>query len=423
MRFSPNVLALSLALACSFGSSVSVAQTAAKPAAGAVKLNETVKIAWIDPLSGLMAPVGNNQLKSFQFFAEKFSTSNPAGVKFEVIGIDNKLSPTESLNALKTALDQGVRYITQGNGSSVAGALIDAVNKHNERNPGKEVIFLNHSAVDPDFTNSKCSYWHFRFDADTSMKMEAMTTFMKDQADIKKVYLLNQNYSHGQQVARFAKENLGRKRPDIQIVGEDLHPLAQVRDFAPYIAKIKASGADTVITGNWGSDLALLVKAANEGGYTGKFFTYYTGVSGTPAALGQGGAGRVYQIAYNHYNMGGQMGAWMKEFNEKFKDDFYTGSVIAIFTSLGEAMAKAKSTDPVKVAAALEGLKFKSFNGDVEMRKTDHQLQQALYMTVWQKADAKFPYSPENTGMTLAPVKTFESYVSSTPTSCQMKRP
>eukprot|EP01041_Mallomonas_annulata_P041856 gene41856-66016_t len=76
---------------------------------------ETVKIAWIDPLSGLMAPVGTNQLKSFQFFAEKFSTNNPAGVKFEVIGIDNKLSPTESLNALKSALDQGVRYITQGN--------------------------------------------------------------------------------------------------------------------------------------------------------------------------------------------------------------------------------------------------------------------------------------------------------------------
>jgi branched-chain amino acid transport system substrate-binding protein len=420
MRFSPKALALCIALGLSLGSSVSIAQTAAKP--GAVNLKETVKIAWIDPLSGLMAPVGNNQLKSFQFFGEKFSANNPAGVKFEVIGIDNKLSPTESLNALKTALDQGVRYITQGNGSSVAGALIDAVNKHNERNPGKEVIFLNHSAVDPDFTNSKCSYWHFRFDADTSMKMEAMTTFMKDQPDVKKVYLFNQNYSHGHQVAKFAKENLARKRPDVQIVGEELHPLAQVRDFAPYIAKIKASGADTVITGNWGSDLALLVKAANEGGFGGKFYTYYTGVSGTPTALGTGGAGRVYQIAYNHYNMGGQMGAWMKEFNEKFKDDFYTGSVIHIFSALGQAMANAKSTDPVKVAAALEGLKYKSFNGDVEMRKTDHQLQQTLFLTVWQKTDAKYPYSPENTGMTLVPVKTFEPYVSSTPTSCQMKR-
>ncbi len=384
---------------------------------------ETVKIAWIDPLSGLMAPVGSNQLKSFQFFAEKFSKTNPAGVKFEVIGIDNKLSPAESLNALKAAMDQGVRYITQGNGSSVAGALIEAVNKHNERNPGKEIIFLNHSAVDPDFTNSKCSYWHFRFDADTSMKIEAMTTFMKDDKDIKKVYLFNQNYSHGHQVAKYAKENLARKRPDIQIVGEDLHPLAQVRDFSPYIAKIKASGADTVITGNWGSDLALLVKAANEGGYNGKFYTYYTGVTGTPTALGQSAAGRVFQIAYNHYNMGGDMAKWMAEFKTKFNDDFYTGSVISIYTALGEAMAKAKSTDPVKVAAALEGLTFKSYHGEVQIRKTDHQLQQPLYMTVWQKADKKFPYSPENTGMTLAPVKEFPSYVSSTPTSCQMKRP
>ena len=385
---------------------------------------ETVKMVRIDPLTGLLGPVGVSQLKGYQFFAEKFSgKGNPAGVNFEIIGMDNKLSPTESLNALKAAIDQGVRYIIQGNGSSVALALSDAVTKHNERNPGKEVIYLNDSAVDPDLTNSKCSYWHFRFDADTSMKMEAMSSFMVDQPDIKKVYILGQNYSHGVQVAKFAKETLARKRPDIQIVGEDLHPLAQVRDFAPYIAKIKAAGADTVITGNWGSDLSLLVKAANENGYTGKFFTYYAGVTGTPTALGTNGAGRVYQIAYSHYNMGGQMDKWMREFKAKYNDDFYTGSTIRIFETVGAAMAKAKSTDPVKVAAALEGIEVKSFNGEVQMRKMDHQLQQPLYMTVWQKADKKYPYNPENTGMTLVPVKEYPNYVSSTPTSCQMKRP
>jgi branched-chain amino acid transport system substrate-binding protein len=385
---------------------------------------ETVKMVRIDPLTGLLGPVGVSQSKGYQFFAEKFSgAGNPAGVKFEVTFIDNKLSPAESLNALKAAIDQGARYIIQGNGSSVALALVDAVNKHNERNPGKEVLYLNDSAVDPDLTNSKCSYWHFRFDADTSMKMEAMSSFMADQKDIKKVYILGQNYSHGVQVAKYAKETLARKRPDIKIVGEDLHPLAQVRDFAPYIAKIKASGADTVITGNWGSDLSLLIKAANENGYTGKFFTYYAGVTGTPTALGTNGAGRVYQIAYNHYNMGGQMQKWQDEFKAKYNDDFYTGSTIRIFETLGAAMAKAKSTDPVKVAAALEGIKVKSFNGEVEIRKADHQLQQPLYMAVWQKADKKYPYSPENTGMTLAPVKEYPNYVSSTPTSCQMKRP
>ena len=385
---------------------------------------EVVKMVRIDAQTGLLGPVGVNQLKSYQFFAEKYSgAGNPAGVKFEVTGIDNKLSPTESLNALKSAIDQGVRYIVQGNGSSVALALSDAVTKHNERNPGKEVIYINDSAVDPDLTNSKCSYWHFRFDADTSMKMEAMSSYMKDQKDIQKVYILGQNYSHGVQVAKYMKETLARKRPDVQIVGEDLHPLAQVRDFAPYIAKIKASGADSVVTGNWGSDLSLLVKAAYEGGYTGKFYTYYTGVTGTPAALGTKGEGKVYQIAYSHYNMGGQMDKWMNEFKTKYNDDFYTASIIRVFEVLGASMAKAKSTDPVKVAAAMEGIKVKTFNGEVEMRKADHQLQQPLYMTVWQKAGGKYPYSPENTGMTLVPVKEYPNYVSSTPTSCQMKRP
>ncbi|MEX8519259.1 MAG: branched-chain amino acid ABC transporter substrate-binding protein [Leptothrix sp. (in: b-proteobacteria)] len=385
---------------------------------------ETVKIAWIDPLTGLMAPVGQNQLNSFRFFAEKFSgAGNPAGVKFEVIGIDNKLSPAETLNALKAAVDQGVRYVAQGDGSGAATALIDAVNKHNERNPGQEVVYLNYAAVDPDLTNSKCSYWHFRLDADTSMKMEVLTTFMKDQKDIRKVYLLNQNYSHGHQVAKYAKEILGRKRPDVQFVGEDLHPLAQVRDFAPYVAKIKASGADTVITGNWGSDLTLLLKAANEAGLNAKFYTYYTGVTGTPTALGAAGEGRVYQVAYNHYNLPGQMAKWMDEYKKRFGDDFYSGSIIHAYTLLGAAMAKAKSTDPVKVAAALEGLSAKSFNGEVEMRKSDHQLQQALFVTRWQKADAKYPYSPENTGYTLVPLQEYPAYVASTPTSCQMKRP
>ena len=409
MKFTYKFLAAAVALCCA--------------GAAMAQKGETVKMVRIDPLTGLLGPVGVSQMKGYQFFAEKFSgAGNPAGVKFEITAIDNKLSPAESLNALKAAIDQGVRYIVQGNGSAVALALTDAVTKHNERNPGKEVIYLNDSAVDPDLTNSKCSYWHFRFDADTSMKMEAMSSFMVDQKDIKKIYILGQNYSHGVQVAKYTKETLARKRPDIQIVGEDLHPLAQVRDFAPYIAKIKASGADTVVTGNWGSDLSLLVKAANENGYTGKFFTYYAGVTGTPTALGTNGAGRVYQIAYSHYNMGGQMDKWMNEFKAKYNDDFYTGSTIRIYEMLGAAMAKAKSTDPVKVAAAMEGLRVKSFNGEVEMRKFDHQLQQPLYMTVWQKADKKYPYNPENTGMTLVPLKEYPNYVSSTPTSCQMKR-
>ncbi|MCG8985624.1 branched-chain amino acid ABC transporter substrate-binding protein [Delftia acidovorans] len=385
---------------------------------------ETVKIGWIDPLSGLMAAVGTNQLKTFQLMAEEFNRKNASGVKFEIIPLDNKLSPQETTAVLRSAMDQGARYVVQGNGSGPALAIMDALEKHNTRNKGKEVVYLNYAAVDPDLTNSKCSYWHFRLDADTSMKMEALTTYMKDVPEVKKVYLINQNYSHGQQVSKYAKEMLKAKRPDVQVVGDDFAPLAQVRDFAPYIAKIKQSGADTVITGNWGSDLSLLLKAANDAGLNNvKFYTYYAFGSGSPTAMGAASDGKVYTVGYGHYNMGGPIQPLMAEFKKKMNDDLTQSSIYHVFALLDAAFVKTGGTDPVKVAAALEGMKLKSFNGEVEMRKTDHQLQQGLYITRWEKAGGKNPYDAENTGYTFAPVKYYEPYVASTPTSCQMKRP
>lgn len=385
---------------------------------------ETVKIAMVEGLSGPFANVGQNQLKSWQFIADRYNGSkNPAGVKLEIVGMDSKGSPQEALNTFKAAVDQGFRYIVQGNGSGAALALTDAVAKHNARNPGKEVVYLNYAAVDPALTNERCNYWHFRLDADTSQKMEALTSFMKDQPGVKKVYLLNQNYSHGQQVAKYFKEGINRKRPDVQIVGEDLVPLGQVKDFSPYIAKIKQSGADSLVSGNWGQDLTLMVKAMNDAGLKIPLYAYYPAVSGTPTVLAAGGDAEVYQISYAHSNYSGELGAITDEYQKKFGDDFYTFSIYNGVKMLTEAMAKAKSTDPVKVAAAMSGMRFQGFNGESEMRKLDHQMQQGLYISKWQKVDAKNKYSVEKTGYTFAPVKYIEAYVASTPTSCEMKRP
>jgi branched-chain amino acid transport system substrate-binding protein len=121
--------------------------------------------------------------------------------------------------------------------------------------------------------------------------------------------------------------------------------------------------------------------------------------------------------------MPGEVGKVADAFKAKFNDDYYTLAVHHVYNLLSTAMAQAKSTDPVKVAKVMEGLKFKSFNGEVEMRKADHQLQQGLHVSVWQKADAKHPYSVENTGYNFQSVKYYEPFVASTPTSCQMKRP
>jgi branched-chain amino acid transport system substrate-binding protein len=430
MKFALKAVAVASVLAVAGAAWAQAAKPAAapaKPAAASAKplAGQTVRVAFIDPLSGPFGNVGQSILKHWQFIADRYAADkNPAGVKLEFVGFDGKGLPQDSLNVLKAATDQGFRYITQGNGSGVAHALIDAINKHNERNPGKELIFINYAAVDPTLTNEKCSYWHFRLDADTSMKMEALTSYMKDEQKIKKVYLINQNYAHGHQVAGFFKDGIKRKRPDVAIVGEELHPIGQVKDFAPYVAKIKASGADAIVTGNWGTDMTLLVKALNDAGMTVPLYAYYASVSGTPTALGQSKGLDVSQVGIAHSNHGGEYGAIRKEFKAKFNEDFYVPQTWYGVQLLTQAMANAKSTDPVKVAAALEGLSVKGgVGGEITIRKSDHQLQQHLYIAKWTKAAPGTYNSEENTGFNFAQVKALEPYVSSTPTSCQMKKP
>src|SRR5437016_11853183 len=273
---------------------------------GAAMAQETVKIGYIDPLSGGGASIGEIGLKTFQFLAEEANAKGGIlGKKVEIVPLDNKTNPQESLIQAQKAIDAGVRYLTQGNGSSVAGALTDFVTKYNERNPGKEVLYFNYAAVDPVLTNAKCSFWHFRWDANSDIKMEALTNYMKGIPTIKKLYLINQDYSFGESVRSAAKTMLKAKRPDIEIVGDELHPLLKITDFAPYIAKIKASGADTVITGNWGQDFALLLKAAADTGLKVNWYTYYAGGTGGPTAMKQAGLNhRVFAISEGIPNLG-----------------------------------------------------------------------------------------------------------------------
>jgi branched-chain amino acid transport system substrate-binding protein len=275
----------------------------ALPMFGATAMaQDTLKIGYIDPLSGGGASVGEKGLKTFQFLADELNAKGGVlGKQVEIVPFDNKVNPQESLIQAQKAIDAGIRILTQGNGSSVAGALTDFVTKYNERNPGKEVLYFNYAAVDPVLTNDKCSFWHFRWDANSDIKMEALTNYMKGVPSIKKLYLINQDYSFGQSVRSQAKAMLAAKRPDIQIVGDELHPLLKITDFAPYIAKIKASGADSVITGNWGQDFALLLKAAADAGLRVNWYTYYAGLPGGPTALKQANLNnQVFQV-YNGF--------------------------------------------------------------------------------------------------------------------------
>ncbi len=403
---------------------LAAALCAALPAAA-----QSIKIGYIDPLSGPFAAVGEQGLRHLTMAVEDINAKGGVlGQKLEVVALDSKANPQEALLQLKQLTDQKVRFFFQGNSSAVAGALTDAVSKHNSRNPDESILYLNYGAVDPALTNERCSFWHFRFDADADMKMAALTDYMTTQKGIKRVYLLNQDYAFGQAVSKAAREMLGKKRPDVQIVGDDLHPLGKVKDFAPYIAKINASGAQAVITGNWGNDLALLVKAGKEAGLKVEYFTYYGGIVGTPPAIGESGVGHVRQVSFWAPNVGTPHAAKMNAaYRERYRtapDDYWFNGPVTVLEMLAKAMEQAKSSDPLPVARALEGMKLQSDTGEVSMRADNHQLLQPLFVSTFAKVDGKaVKFDNDRTGFGFRVDRRVEAKDTAMPTTCRMERP
>jgi branched-chain amino acid transport system substrate-binding protein len=288
------------------------------------------------------------------------------------------------------------------------------------------VLYLNYSAVDPDLTNSKCSFWHFRFDSHNDQKMAALTNFIANQPKIKSVYIIGQDYAHGHQFARAAEAMLKEKRPDIKIVGNDLHQIGKVKDFSPYVTKIAASRADVVLTGNWGNDLTLLVKAAVDAGLKTPFYTYYAGSLGVVPTLGAGGVDRLVQVTEWHANISPNPGEEIaNEFKRRYHQyDYYYARAETEMMMLVKAMKETNSTEPRKVALALEGMHYKGDGGEVWIRKQDHQIMQPQYISTLAKVDGKMvKYGAENTQFGYKTDVVIPARDGELPTNCNFQRP
>ena len=408
-----------------FGVSAALALSISATAAFA----DTVKIAFIDPLSGPFASTGTNGLHQYEFAAEELVNKKGGvlgGKKFEIVPFDNKISPKESLIQLQVAIDQGIRYIAQGNSSGVANALTDAINKHNRRNPDNRVLFLNYSAVDPALTNDKCNFWHFRFDANADIKMDALTDVIKTDDGIKKVYIIGQDYSFGKAVAAAAVKFLGEKRPDIEIVGNELHPIGKVKDFTPYARKIVASGADAVITGNWGADMVGLGKSVMENGFDGPLYTYYAAADGITAAFGEAGKGSLRLVAEGQLNppVSDRAAALYTAFKAKYPDgNISQARIFNVIEMLAMAIEQAGTADDVvKVAYELEGMEHEGvWGGKLMMRAKDHQLIQDVHIQAHTDEGVTFDF--DNSGFGLVVESTVAMAAMDSPTTCEMKRP
>ena len=388
---------------------------------------DTIKIAHIDPMSGPFGLAGQTLSKHFDAIVEDINAKGGVlgKTQFEVSHFDNKASAQDSVTLLQQIIDSGIRYVIQGGGSNVAHALSDTLAKYNSRNPDKAVLYLNYAAQDPALTNEKCNFWHFRFDAHVDMKLDAITNHIARQKNIKKVYLLNQDYAFGQAIAKAAREMLAKKRPDIEIVGDDLHPMGKVKDFSPYISKIKASGTETVITGNWGTDFSLLIKASKEFGLDVTYYTLNAQNAGAPKSIGAAGADHIKNVSAWHSNVAENTAEkFANDYRKKYKDDFYYATSKTALEMLAKAINDAKSTEPLKVAKTLEGMRFQGDTGEVWMRADDHQLMQPIYISTFTKAGGKdVKYDLEETGYGWKTDFRVEAKDTVMPTTCAMVRP
>ena len=392
-----------------------------------------IKLALIEGLSGPFGNTGEAVVRNLVWAIERVNARG--GVKtamgkqrLQLERYDSKGQSEEALSALKSAIDDGAQFVLQGNSSANAAALIDAINKHNAREPSQRVLFLNYSAVDPILTNEKCSFWHFRFDAHADMRMTALMQVLAEDKKLKSAYLIGQDYSFGQAVLREAKRQLTEQRPDVSVVGEELHPMGRVKDFLPYAAKIKASGAQAVITGNWGNDLTLLVKAARESGFEGKFYTFYGNALGAPAALGEAGVDRVIAVADWLPNVPGKASAaFYQSFRQRFSkpsEDYVHVRMQLMIEALAQAIEKAGNTDAVRVALALEQARVSMAGQTGFMRAEDHQFQQPLVVGVMQRQGAAgVPFDVEGSGYGFKVIRQITAEKARLPSTCQMVKP
>ena len=392
---------------------------------GTAHAQNTIKIMYTDPLSGPFAQVGDQNLQQFKYIIDFINGRGGAlGKKFELVSFDNKSQPSEALLALKAATDQNIPVIMQCSGSNIAAALIEGVDKHNERNPTNRIVYINCGAVATELTNEKCSYWHFRMDAHVGMKAETMVRALPK--DVTKVYLLNQDYLFGQSVQRDVKAFLTKLRPDVKVVGDELIPLGKVKDFSPYITKVKASGAQALLTGNWGPDMTLLIKSGMDSGLDIRYYTMYAHLGGGATAIGPAGNGKVRSVMAFHENIAVETGktdteGWTKQFRSQHDYDFYAAGFRTIFEFLQAAMNKAGSADPVKFSAALEGLTITDMLGhQVTMRKADHQILSEYFVGVFTKG---VKYDSEKTGLGWKTETTVLPKDLDQPNTCNMKRP
>lgn len=386
---------------------------------------EPLKIGVIESLSGAQTSTGRLFLAGVEYVVDRQNAEGGFnGAPIELIEYDNAGGTTEAADKFKQAVADGVHVIFQGASSAIGGQVTEDVRKHNLRNRGNEVLYVNGGAEAMELTGEKCHFHHFRFGLTAPMRVNALVAAMKQAGDLGgRVYAINQNYSWGQDMEDAVRS--AASDGDYEVVDAVLHEVNRIQDFSPFVAKIKAAQPDTVITGNWSNDLLLLMKASGEAGLDVRFGTMFLDQVGNIANAGPTAEGHYVAHSFN-------AAAADNDYPEDYKavtghypvfvEPQATHATEMLVAALGTVDFGGGEIDVNAIGGALEEVEIETGIGPMRIRKEDHQ---AIRPVVVSKVTSTAVFKADGTDLGFEPVAVIqgEDAIYPVQASCDMRRP
>jgi ABC-type branched-subunit amino acid transport system substrate-binding protein len=376
---------------------------------------DTIKIAVVGTFSGPAAAVGEGFWLDATWAAYDYNKRGGIMVDgkkklIQLFKADTMSRPDQAKKICEQmVLQEGVKFLWGADGSHIVKVMNQTAEKY-------KVISVNFISLAEELQDAQnFSRYAFMTWWQTSQVGRAFAYFYGQiRKKEKKFYILGQDYMFGHDMAENFKKGLKEYYPEAQVVGEDFHKLFQT-DYAPYISKIKASGAEVVYTGDWDPDGSNLLKQSRAMGLNIPFAHIYLTTYSTMADLGVEAtkglqlAGPYYGATMPWFKAPGYKKYWdtmqnaYKRFKAPYNNLVYSQGwdpITMEFYWLLSVIERAQSTDPEKIIKTWEGDTYQYVNGHVKkMRPCDHNTIQDLYITEY------VPPAQQKVAMNIPPYK------------------
>jgi branched-chain amino acid transport system substrate-binding protein len=363
-----------------------------------------IKIGALEPQSGPVKYVGDNDIAALRFAIERLNAAGGAlGRKFELVVADSEMKADVSTRrANELILGEKVDFLT-GLGSVVGKAAAAVAAQHRR-------IFFSANTEAAELTGAEFYDTTFRCTLNTDMHGGQLATYFARQKH-SRFFLLNPDYNFGREAAAGFKRRFAKvKAPNQVIVGEDYHPFQKVQDFAPYLTKVIGSGAEVLITSNWAQDLRLILQQGQALGWQIKIGNFFLNDPPLLRAVGKAAVGHVTAADYLLTADTPENREFIRQWRERYPEapvsyrfpDLNMGKNYWAVMWLGDIVRKAGSVEADRVIKAWEGARFRTAWGEVEMRACDHQMLTPGYVAEVQEPEqipgeiryygSEFPY-------------------------------